>query len=117
MACLSYDGMRRPMFEARSSSSGSSAQYKVYYTYNKDGSLNTVAYPSGNVVTYTVGGAGRATQLRDSSNNYVGYSGNSVKYTPNGALASMTKGYTSTFAGIVTSNIYNDRLQPSLLSA
>jgi hypothetical protein len=28
----------------------------------------------------------------------------------------MTNGYTSTFGGIVTSNVYNDREQPTLLS-
>jgi len=117
MTAFSYDAMGRPLFEARSSSSGSSAQYKIYYSYYKDGSLNTLTYPSGDVVTYTVGGVGRTTQLSDSGNNYVGYSGHSATYTPNGSLASMINGYTSTFAGIVTSNIYNDRLQPILLSA
>jgi uncharacterized repeat protein (TIGR03803 family) len=82
-----------------------------------DGSPKTLKYPSGDVITYAVGGAGRLTQLSDSSNNYVGYSGNVAMYAPNGSLASMTNGHTSTIAGIVTSNIYNSRLQPILLSA
>jgi RHS repeat-associated protein len=55
--------------------------------------------------------------LSDASNQYVGYSGNTATYTPSGSLAGMTNGYTSSFAGIVTSNVYNDRLQPILLSA
>jgi len=38
------------------------------------------------VVTYTVGSAGRVTKVSDSSNNYVGYSGNTATYTPNGSL-------------------------------
>jgi hypothetical protein len=53
---------------------------------------------------------------------YVSYSkttANPVEYAPNGSLASMTNGYTGSpsFAGILTSNVYNDRLQPILLSA
>jgi len=82
-----------------------------------DGSLKTLTYPSGNVMTYAVGGAGRATQVSDSSNNYVGYSGNYATYTPTGALAAMTNGHTGSFAGIVTTNSYNNRLQPAVLSA
>jgi hypothetical protein len=82
-----------------------------------DGSLNTLTYPSGDVVTYAVGGAGRVTQVSDSANSYVGYSGHPATYTPSGALAGMIQGNTGSFAGIVTSNIYNDRLQPILLSA
>lgn len=113
----SYDPMGRPLLESRINKGSSQKKLNVSYTYYKDGSLNTLTYPSGDVVTYTVGGAGRATQLSDPSNNYVGYSGNSAKYAPNGSLASMTNGYTSTFAGIATSNTYNDRLQPILLSA
>jgi RHS repeat-associated protein len=112
--------MGRPLLETRiNASQGNQTKLSVGYAYNLDGSPKTLTYPSGDVVTYTVGGAGRATQLSDASNNYVGYTGNTAKYTPNGSLASMTNGYTSTppFAGIVTSNIYNDRLQPILLSA
>ena len=52
--------------------------YNTGYTYSLDGSPQTLTYPSGDVVTYTVGGAGRAIQLNDSSNNYVGYSGSTA---------------------------------------
>jgi RHS repeat-associated protein len=118
----SYDKMGRPIIEARYNKGTTAVQYNVDYSYNLDGSLKTLTYPSGDVVTYTVGGAGRATQLTDSSTNYVGNTGgtgNYATYAPNGALASMTNGYTASpvFAGIVTSNVYNDRLQPILLSA
>lgn len=104
----SYDAMGRPLFEARTNKGTSAKTYTVGYTYYKDGSLNTLTYPSGDVVTYLVGGAGRATQAGDTSNNYV----TSASYAPHGALAGMTNG-----TGIVTSNTYNDRLQPTLLSA
>ena len=116
---FSYDSMGRTIVEARTNSGTSAKTYTTGYTYFKDGSLNTLTYPSGDVLTYTVGGAGRATLLSDSSNNYVGYSGNTATYAPQGSLAGMTNGYTSSpsFAGIVTSNTYNDRLQPILLKA
>ena len=89
----------------------------VSYTYYKDGSLNTLTYPSGDVVTYTVGGAGRPTLLSDSANNYVGGGGTTATYAPQGALAGMVNGYTGSFAGIVTADNYNDRLQPIWISA
>ena len=46
--------------------------------YSRDGSLNTLTYPSGDVVSYNVGGAERATQATDSTNNYA----MSAKYAP-----------------------------------
>ena len=115
----SFDQMGRTAVDSRTNAGASNTNhnYSVNYVYYKDGSLSQLTYPSGDVLTYTVLGAGRATQLSDSSNNFVGYSGNRAVYTPNGFLASMTNGNTSAFAGIVTSNIYNDRLQPVLLSA
>ena len=87
--------------------------YTTGYTYYKEGSLNTLTYPSGNVVTYIVGGAGRVTQVSDTAGNtFVAPPSSTPMYTPNGALANMTQG-----SGITTNNIYNDRLQPILLSA
>jgi RHS repeat-associated protein len=114
---FSYDQMGRTLFEARLNEGSSANTYTTGYTYFKEGSLNTLTYPSGDVLTYTVGGAGRATKLTDSSNNYVGGGTFNATYAPNGSLVVMANAYTSTFAGIVTSNAYNDRLQPILLSA
>ncbi len=114
---FSYDTMGRTLFEKRNNKGTSTAVNTVGYTYYLDGSLSTLTYPSGDVVTYTVGGAERVTQVSDSANSYVGFSGSPATYAPNGALAGMTQGHTSSFAGIVTSNLYNDRLQPILLSA
>lgn len=101
---------------------GNNHEYKntVSHSYNLDGSLATLTYPSGNVVTYTVGAAGRVTQVSDPSNDYVYYSSTSglPEYSPQGEVANIVNGYiTSSGAGIVTSNVYNDRLQPILLSA
>ena len=118
---FSYDPVGRMQTERRNNKgSGTNAtNLQVGYTYWKDGSLNTLTYPSGDVITYAVGGAGRATQVSDPSTNFVGYSGNTATYAPTGALATMTNGYNSSplFVGIATSNLYNVRLQPMLLSA
>ena len=113
----SYDSMGRPLFEANTNKGTAAKTYTTGYTYYADGSLKTLTYPSSDTLTYTVGGAGLVTQLSDSSNNYVGYAGSPAMYAPQGSLAGMVNGSTSSFAGIVTSNTYNDRLQPILLSA
>ncbi|MGB9491234.1 MAG: RHS repeat-associated core domain-containing protein [Terriglobales bacterium] len=134
----SYDQMGRPLLESRTNlgameqtctgagryracTKSDVYNFTVGYSYNLDGSLGTLTYPSGDVVTYTVGGAGRATQAVDSNKiNYVGNTGtagNTATYAPHGALASMTNGFTSIFAGIATSNGYNNRLQPGVLFA
>jgi RHS repeat-associated protein len=115
----SHDKMGRVLSKQQTQTTSSSATVTegMVYTYYLDGSVNTLMYPSTNVVTYTVGAAGRMTYLSDPNNNYVGYSQSPATYTPNGILATMTNGHTSTFAGIGTANVYNDRFQPILLSA
>jgi len=68
-------------------------------------------------VTYTYGGAGRALSAinHTGSTSYQYVIG--AAYAPPGELTAATLGATSSFAGIVTNNAYNDRLQPILLSA
>jgi RHS repeat-associated protein len=83
--------------------------------YNLDGSPTTVT-TLGYSVVYTYSGAGRPL----TATNYTGGTNKLVlgaTYAPPGELTAMTMGSTSTFTGIVTSNAYNDRLQPILLSA
>jgi len=99
----SYDPMGRPLIESRVNYGSARTKLNASYTYWLDGSLKTLTYPSGDVVTYTVAGAGRPTQAIDSSNNYV----TNATYTPHGALTSMLNG-----SAIATTNIYNNRLQP-----
>jgi RHS repeat-associated protein len=113
----SYDPMGRPLVDARSNKGSVLKTFNIKNTYHLDGSLKTLTYPSGDIVTYAVDAAGNATQVSDSSNNYVGYSGSPATYDPTGALTGMINGHTSSVAGIVTSNAYNTRLQPILLSA
>jgi RHS repeat-associated protein len=120
---FSYDSMGRVLFDKRLNYGTSAATLITGYTYYLEGSLNTlsypsVSYPSSELVTYTVGQAERVTQVSDSSNNYVYYSSalGSPEYAPNGSVANVVNGHTSS-TGIAISNIYNDRLQPILLSA
>jgi len=109
---FSYDPMGRIIAEVRSIGLNTPITNASAYTYYKDGSLNKLTYPSGDVVTYTVGGAGRVTQISDTANNFVVARTTPPMYAPHGALLAMTQG-----SGIITENIYNDRLQPILLSA
>jgi RHS repeat-associated protein len=110
---FSYDPMGRLIAEARSIGLNTVTTNTTGYKYNLDGSLYQLTYPSGDVVTYTVGGAGRVTQVSDTANNnFVAAPSTAPMYAPHGALAGMTQG-----SGITTTNIYNDRLQPILLSS
>jgi len=54
----SYDAMGRAQTDRRTTNS--IPPRDTIYGYNLDGSLATLSYPSGRVVTYTPGGAGRA---------------------------------------------------------
>jgi RHS repeat-associated protein len=85
------------------------------YTYNLDGSLNTIQYPSGRTITYHYNAAQRPDWAKDLDNN-ISYVTN-AQYTAAGALSSLDNGSTSNFAGIHTSNTYNSRLQPMTLTA
>jgi YD repeat-containing protein len=62
----SYDPMGRVLVDKRTNSGSAAKTYATSYAYYKDGSLNTLTYPSGGVVTYVVGGAGRVTQVSGS---------------------------------------------------
>jgi RHS repeat-associated protein len=106
----SYDVMGRAVLETTTNAGGSyQPKNSIGYSYYLDGSLKTITYPSGNIVTYTVGGAGRTTQLSDSSSNQYA---SAISYAPQGAVATMTSG-----SGIVSSNTYSNRLQPVSISA
>jgi RHS repeat-associated protein len=111
---FSYDPMGRIVSEARTNglTSPPPITFTTGYQYNKDGSLNKLTYPSGDVVTYTVGGAGRVTSVSDATNNFVALPATLPMYSPNGAIAAMTEG-----SGIVTKNTYDSRFRPTLLSA
>ena len=60
------------------------------YSYNLDGSLKTLTYPSNAVITYTPDSAGRDLSAVDSGNgiNYV----TSATYGPDGGLTGFISG-------------------------
>lgn len=114
---FSYDPMGRPVAESRKQvASGTAYTKNTAYTYFLDGELKTETYPSNDVLTFTTSGAGRPRALSDASNSFVSPP-SGVMYTPNGMLAGMINGVTGSFAGIVSNNVYNSRLQPLFLSA
>jgi RHS repeat-associated protein len=114
----SHDQMGRILSEDRTIATHTNT---TTYAYNLDGSLSTLTYPNtGKIITYAPNSSGTYTAGRPASAkdvlgaiNYV----TSATYAPQGALASLTNGSASGFAGIVTTNAYNARLQPLLLSA
>ncbi len=106
----SHDKMGRVASEAQTQNSNITESWS--YSYNLDGSVNQITYPSGNVLNYTVGGAGRVTQANDSNNTYMGGAANTPMYAPQGAILNVANG-----SSILTSNAYNPRLQPTTLSA
>jgi len=109
----SHDKLGRILIPRRQVASAS--PHELTYSYNLDGSLATQNDGGGGkIITYTTGGAGRPLAAEDASGNMFV---KSAAYAPFGGLASMINGYTSSFAGITTTNQYNSRLQPSVLSA
>jgi len=88
----------------------------IAYSFNRDGSLWRVYYPSGRVITYAPSAAGRTLSAVDTT-NAINYTTNAL-YAPHGAPTSLKNGVVSGgFAGITTTNGYNNRLQPVVLSA
>src|SRR5207247_10251372 len=90
------------------------------YTYNLDASVASLTYPSGHVVNYTYNTAARTISVIDPNGgspiNYVTWDCPKTGvycYSPHGEELRLIRGATSTFAGIVTNNACNKRLQPS----
>jgi RHS repeat-associated protein len=80
------------------------------YSYNIDGSVAAMTYPSGHTITYAYSAARRAVSAVDtaSSINYA----LSATYAPQDKLASVVYGkVTGGFAGVSRSRSYNNRLQ------
>src|SRR5436309_3398030 len=83
------------------------------YAYNLDGSVATMRYPSGAVITYTPDSAGRMLSAVDTTNssqpmNYV----TGATYNAPGLLTASTYGQTASFTGILNTFSFNSRLQP-----
>jgi len=85
------------------------------YSYNLDGSLKSVTYPSGATVTYTPDSAGRVLSAVDTGNSISYVTG--ATYGAGGALTGFVSGYSSSFAGITSRFSFNNRQQPVNMSA
>ena len=109
---FSYDKMGREWGEQRTTNSVTKA---TSYTYNLDGSLASLTYPSGRTITYAYNAAEQPTSATDTANS-INYAIQGT-YAPQGALAALTLGQAGSFAGIILSDSYNTRLQPNEFKA
>ncbi len=101
----SYDEMGRVLTNVRRINSVTKT---FSYTYNQDGSLASLTYPSGHVVTYTPNSAGQTVSAVGTGGvNYV----INATYAPHGALSGRQNG-----ANLVSTFYYNNRLQPCRIS-
>jgi RHS repeat-associated protein len=109
----SYDTMGRIYAEQRTIGGVTKT---MYFPRNLDGSLASIWYPSGRVVTYSYGNDARPVSAVDTANS-INYA-TSATYAPQGRLAGVVYGAVSGgFAGITRGNSYNSRLLPTALSA
>ena len=83
------------------------------YTYNADGSTNTVQDYGGTTYTYSYDASGRPTSEDGTSNTYA----SGAVYDAAGQLTSLNHQKTSGGGAYVRSIQYNNRLQPSVISA
>jgi RHS repeat-associated protein len=102
-----YDTMGRAVVDQRTTNS---VTRTFTYGYTYDGTVNSITYPSGHVITYDIKGARRPDWAKDTGSG-INYA-TSATYWPQGA----TK--TATYGGVISrSDTYNNRLQPTSLTA
>jgi RHS repeat-associated protein len=91
------------------------------YTYDLNGDLATLTYPSGRIITYVTDSAGRTSSAQDVANNifYIqgtcmnGISNLGVCFAPQGAIGSASVGPTGGSTWLNLAMSYNVRLQPN----
>src|SRR4029077_8613858 len=109
---VSYDKMGRELTHQRTTNSITKT---TSYTYNLNGSLATMVYPSGRTITYAYDAAARPISGVDTANS-INYA-TGAAYAPQGALSALTLGSATGFTGVNLSNTYNSRLQPNEVKA
>jgi RHS repeat-associated protein len=87
----------------------------ILHTYNLDGSVASVTYPSGRVYSYSYDNGQHATALVDSSHsiNFV----TNAQYAAPGLLTSAIHGAVTGWNAVTETNSYNNRLQPTQFQA
>ena len=108
----SFDAMGRELSEQRNTSG---VVKNTSYTYNVDGSLATLTYPTGRTVTYAVNSASQPLSAIDTANS-INYA-TAASYAPQGSLAALTLGSGGSFTGLQLNDSYNNRLQPTEIKA
>ena len=106
-----YDSMGRVLTDQRTTIGITKS---TIYTYNLDGSVATLTYPDGLVITYAYDNAQRQVSAKDGSG--ISYA-SSALYTSQGAISSVALGQSSTFNGISLTGTYDKRLQPVEIKA
>jgi RHS repeat-associated protein len=111
-ASYSYDQLGRLSGESRMIFGSGSNQItkSLSYSYNLDGSLNSLTYPSGAIVTYTPDSAGRILSAVDSGHS-ISYA-TAATYQADGQMTAFVSGN-----AINNAFTYNKRLQPINMSA
>lgn len=102
----SFDVMGRVLTDMRKTNGVSKT---TTYTYNVNGSVATLTYPSGRMITYTYNSAARPISAVDTANS-INYA-TVAKYAPQGALASFQNG-----ASLISTYYFNKRMQPCRIS-
>ncbi len=103
----SYDVMGRALADQRTTNSVTKT---FTYTYNLDGTLASLGYPSGRTITYAPNAASQPVSAVDNPNN-INYA-TGAHYTAWGALAALQNGGT-----VTATYIFNNRLQPCWIYA
>ncbi|MGH9891034.1 MAG: hypothetical protein ACREA0_03425, partial [bacterium] len=102
----SYDVMGR-VLTSRRTTNGVTKDFS--YTYNLDGSVATLTYPTGSTITYNYNAAGRALSASGGGTSYA----SNAAYAPHGALATLR--HNADLYGFAWRErllTYNNRLQP-----
>ena len=93
-----------------------SQAYGISNTYNYDGTIASITYPSGRLVSYQYDGMGHNTQVwkTDAASGQTLYYASQATYMPDGQLAGVLLGATDSgcSAGVNGFFSYNQRLQP-----
>jgi RHS repeat-associated protein len=117
---FSYDPMGRTATDLRTlnnppNNTPASVSMRTIYTYNLDGTIASMTYPSGHTVTYQPTNIGQPQSATDTADS-VNYAESAV-YNPAGALSSLLIGQGGSFSGINLNSTYNNRLQPASILA
>jgi RHS repeat-associated protein len=94
-----------------------SQNYPFQYSYNLASLLSGQTYPSGRIVSYHYDRAGRVDRVANGPLSSPNSFATNITYASHGALASMQLGVTATNTGWTESWQYNNRLQPTNISA